>query len=221
MVVDNGSLPSLAAIGVNTATNRVYVSNPDNTPEPTVTVIDGSTNQIIDNIGGFGSDLPGSIAVDSVHNRIYVQTNEERIDVIDGASNEIVQSSQSHLYTGALALNPSSSLIYASSTANGGNAIAVVDGQDLSQLATIDVNVSPPGSIALDPNTAQLFTAGYPGQMDVIHTNNNELWNTVSNANGPLAVDDVNHLIWGVGSIPLQGYPQVITIWHEVGVSAK
>ncbi len=79
-----------AYIAVNPVTNKVYVSNhAGGAPDGTVTVIDGVTNQISKTIYLAG-DLYG-IAVDSVHNRVYVSSiSAARLYVINGATDTLV-----------------------------------------------------------------------------------------------------------------------------------
>jgi DNA-binding beta-propeller fold protein YncE len=75
-----------ADIVVNPVTNKVYVSNHNHgAPYGWVTVIDGNTNQVLRSIP-LGGDLYG-IAVDSVHNRVYVTSiSAARLYVINGST---------------------------------------------------------------------------------------------------------------------------------------
>ncbi|MBK7470247.1 MAG: YncE family protein [Betaproteobacteria bacterium] len=71
-----------SAMAVNTATNRIYVANVD---DSNVTVIDGLTLATSSVPAGTG---PGTLAVNAVTNRIYVANRGSNdVTVIDGATN--------------------------------------------------------------------------------------------------------------------------------------
>jgi uncharacterized repeat protein (TIGR01451 family) len=78
-------------IAVNPANDKVYVANHTGAPTGWVTIIDGTTDQIIKNLNpspdtDHGGDLYG-IAADGVHNRVYVASiSAATLYAIDGAS---------------------------------------------------------------------------------------------------------------------------------------
>ena len=84
-----GTFP--VGVADNRLTNRVYVANLVGQPLPpplieapnTVTVIDGKTNQVVDEIVT-GLDFQIGLAVDEVRNVIYVATLDNGVDVLDG-----------------------------------------------------------------------------------------------------------------------------------------
>lgn len=78
-------------IAVNTANDKVYVANHTGAPTGWVTIIHGTTDQIIKNLNpspdtDHGGDLYG-IAADGVHNRVYVASiSAALVYAIDGAT---------------------------------------------------------------------------------------------------------------------------------------
>lgn len=87
----SGSFDRPREIAVNESNNLVYVTNIRNVISPGyVTVIDGNTNSVIDNIT-VGRD-PRSVAVNSLTNRIYVSAagNDPGLTVIDGSNNSVL-----------------------------------------------------------------------------------------------------------------------------------
>jgi|SRR5579862_782217 len=90
-VIDNISTPQGASqIAVNIATGRVYVAGCNNTGQAcSITVINGTTDQVILNIPVNGSGGIGvqGIAVNPVTNKIFVSDDENyELEVIDGVT---------------------------------------------------------------------------------------------------------------------------------------
>src|SRR5690606_21909227 len=81
--VGNGPL----GVAVNPVTNLVYVAN---SLDDTVTVIDGSTNEVIEAVTvGNG---PYGVAVNPNTNRIYAANYfSNTVTVIDGSTNEVIE----------------------------------------------------------------------------------------------------------------------------------
>jgi DNA-binding beta-propeller fold protein YncE len=74
-------------VAVNSITGKAYIADHDGGVRGWVTVVDGSTDHVIKTVYLSG-DVYG-IAVDSVHNRIYVTSiSAARVYVIDGATDE-------------------------------------------------------------------------------------------------------------------------------------
>jgi YVTN family beta-propeller protein len=72
-------------IAVNPTTNKIYVTNQDSNY---LSVIDGSTNKVINNIK-VGSS-PFNIALNPVNNAIYVANSRSNtVSIVDASSNNI------------------------------------------------------------------------------------------------------------------------------------
>ena len=162
-VVASLPVPGATYIAANSATNRIYVSDSDNT----VRVIDGESNSVIATIS-FSSVLE-ELAVDPVRNLIYVTAvgTPPTIGVIDGATNEIVNTisvSEGQFLVG-LAVDPSLNQIYASDT--GQMKLFVVNGAT----GTVVLGIALPGAgnpkhaalgtghqvLVSDPSTGKIF----------------------------------------------------------------
>ncbi len=90
----------------------IYVVN---SGDETVTVIDGSTNKVIDTITLGGASGPPGIAVNSNTNCIYVPLPfDEKVEVIDGASNGIVETItfEDNISSSGINVNPTTNRIY-------------------------------------------------------------------------------------------------------------
>lgn len=119
-------------IAVNSVTNRVYVSN---LIDNTVSVIDGSSNTVVDTITV--GVVPEQIAVNSSTNMIYVaNSSDNTISAIDG-STDIVIATISSAGTVFLAVNPVTNRIYAGNQV--AQTVTVIDGGTNTVITTIAI----------------------------------------------------------------------------------
>ena len=156
-------LDSPSEIAVNPLTNLLYVTTFDiNTfsSNATVWVIDGNTNEVIQNIS-VGCDP--SIAVDSGINKIYI-TNycNNTVSVIDGNTNEVIQNI-------SVGTNPYSIAVYSGSTNtfnksqkiyvtnSGYNTVSVIDG-NTNEVENYTIG-DHPTSIAVDSHSGRIYIA--------------------------------------------------------------
>jgi YVTN family beta-propeller protein len=107
-------------MAVNPATNRIYVA-PGNPFEGQVTVVDGSTNQVVTNIDIPGSNTTEFVAVDPVRNLVYASdlasdtsSNSGAVAVINGATNTVVTSITVPGEPAGIAVDPRTRDIYVS-----------------------------------------------------------------------------------------------------------
>ncbi len=135
-------------MAVNTATNKIYVSNYPNT----VVVVDGATNHVA--MVDVGS-VPEGIAVNSVTNKIYVANNfSNDVTVIDGATNSTTTVAVGSL-PGPVALDPVVNRVYVVN--NGSDSVTVIDGTTNS---TLQVTVgTDPAAVAVDSATNRIYVA--------------------------------------------------------------
>ena len=152
--------PHLSA--VNPVTNRIYVTNNNNT----VTIIDGGTYSIINtlHVGSDNSTFKHALVVNSVSNKIYV-TNEgdNTITVIDGATNtNRTVTALKHPF--AVAVNSVTNRIYVT---NNDNTVTIIDGATDSIISTLAVgsdNASFKQALVVNQVTNKIY---------VINGNNN------------------------------------------------
>lgn len=106
----------------NPNTNKIYVSNQQSN---TVSVINGSTNNVIKTIP---VNNPTDIKANPVTNMIYVGSFESHsVSVIDGSTDTIVNTVSNIGPVWGLGINPDTNLIYAADYGNG-NGIYVING---------------------------------------------------------------------------------------------
>ena len=149
-----GSYPF--AIGLNMATNKVYVSN---SASDSVTVIDGVTNTT--STVPVGSN-PTCIAVNQTTNRIYVmnQAVDGTISVIDGATDTVVDSIFAGSSPTLIAVDPAENILFAVAESNNKYTVynptlyAIDGGTDEISLV---VTPAKPSSMVANPVSGQLY----------------------------------------------------------------
>ena len=158
-----GNSPSDVAI--NSATNMMYVTNMRSN---TVSVIDGKTDRVvagsIDNqnqlplLSGFKVDTgPLRLAVNPNTNKIYVIYEfSNKVSVIDGTTDRIVDTITLDNVTNAIAVNPTTNMIYVANRDAG--TISIVDGKTDKMVAKIHDGNSPIG-LTVNPNTDIVYIA--------------------------------------------------------------
>jgi len=156
-------------------TNKIYVSNLGLGITPgKLSVIDGSTNDIIDTITvGLGTS---QVAFDQNTNRIYVANQgSATVSVIDGSTNSVIAeipvgiTSRSSPFKPVV--NPNTSLIYV--TNQGDVTVSVIDGvpgspTENTVIAEIPVEITPSG-IDIDTTLNKIYVAnGFSSTVSVI-----------------------------------------------------
>jgi YVTN family beta-propeller protein len=109
----NGHLPT--AVGVNSQTNRIYVSNHDS---DNVSVIDGAGDSVIATIGV--GDEPWGVGVNSQTNRIYVSNwFSDNVSVINGSGDSVIATIGVGDRPEGVGVNPQTNRIYVGCYYNG------------------------------------------------------------------------------------------------------
>lgn len=184
---------SFVGIGVNAKTNIIYAA--DN-PYDRIVVIDGATNAFTTTITGI--PVPTNLAVNPSTNKIYVQSNNQDIFVINGKTNATSKSFRPcGTYTMAnfpqgtitpldVAVNPVTNMAYVSCVKSfkmqGGTYqsvsayVAVIDGSTdtVMQNVTLAGNNEWPSGIRVNPDTNRIYVGGSPSAY-VIDGNTNLL----------------------------------------------
>lgn len=161
-------------LAVNPATNRIYIAaaNPN---QGEVTVIDGSTNQVITNIDISGSNFTALVAVDPLHNLVYATDENNTGDpngvvaVISGATNTVTDNIVVPGEPTQIAVNPVSRLLY---VANGTlNEVQIINGAT-NQLTPTTIPVGQePTYATLDRSHSLLYvTNSFSETVSVIRT---------------------------------------------------
>ena len=186
------------AIAVNRKTNRIYVAN-EGGFETRVSVIDGSTDTLLENVSGFVNPL--GVAVNIATNMVYVTNTDGSVGVMDGATNTVVTTIPSafSFASGAIgsAVNPQTNLIYI------GGLFAqyeVIDGSTNTVLSTINLPGSTlTGGFAVDQNLNRLYVVDQNTfVLYVIDATTNQLITTVAGGfSSPnyVCVNPQNHVL--------------------------
>jgi YVTN family beta-propeller protein len=147
------------SITMNQFTNKMYVTN---WRFNTISVIDGSTDTVIDNITNIG-EKPGALAIDPILNRLYVSNyGSNTVSVID-TSNDRLVTTISHVGKNPadIAIDTheveSNNLIFVANY--GSNTISVINGLNYAVVANITNVGEKPGVLAIDPVINRLYIA--------------------------------------------------------------
>ena len=142
-------------VAVNPATNLVYVDS-----FTKIWVIDGAMNTVTTSIP-LSDIYPGTTVVNPVTNRIYVgRVSGSGVAIIDGASNEVIDSVPMGYWPRFMAVNPSTNRIYAHANSDFPyfySRLYVIDGSTGSVAATITDIVT--GGVAANPTTNHIYFA--------------------------------------------------------------
>jgi len=149
---------SPAAVAVNQATNKIYVTN---SASKSVTVIDGGTNSTTTVPVGL---TPIAVAVNSVTNKIYVANRGNAlmnirgsVTVIDGATNSTATVTDPNAtFPSAVAVNPLTNRIYVT---NSSHNVTVIDGDTNSTTTVTDPNAAFPVAVAVNLVTNKIYVA--------------------------------------------------------------
>lgn len=147
--------PTGSQIGVNPATNLVYVTRVGD-----LLIIDGVTNEALESISGAGGS---GAAVNPATSTIYVAgAGKDRVIddvvVVDGASRMVKATIPTGVITAwvnAVGVNPNTNRVYVPTQ----NGIAVIDGATNVVMATIPVD-GYLSALAVSPSTNRIYTIG-------------------------------------------------------------
>jgi YVTN family beta-propeller protein len=150
--------PRPARVAVNPDTNQVYVTSRGNVPATpgTVTVIDATTQSVLRAIALSAVDPaaePSGVAVNPITNRVYVALASGKLLIIDGDTDQVLQSIPPPQAGGldAVAVNPATNNVFVASST--GSSVFVYDA-DMSRWShTLAVGAGWPRGIAVNPLT--------------------------------------------------------------------
>ncbi|MBG9578340.1 hypothetical protein ABE42_03665, partial [Bacillus thuringiensis] len=120
------------SIGINSASQRAYISNSSST-SGSISRINTTTDAIIDTIS---ISNPAGVAVNTLTNKIYVASTDGDISVIDGSRNTVIETIPLGVNSRELAVNPfptfflsnfAATLLYTTLGNLTGNRVAVID----------------------------------------------------------------------------------------------
>ncbi|WP_435010860.1 YncE family protein [Tundrisphaera lichenicola] len=145
------------SLGINRLSNTIYVANEGNGSGTTLSVINGYTNAIIQDIHvGTG---PNGVAVNSHTNRIYTANGTSNtVSVVDGSTNTVIATIPVGFRPLDVAVNVLANKIYVSNSAD--DTMSVIDGETNVVIDTIPVGKTPRG-ISIDEISNQVYLANY------------------------------------------------------------
>jgi DNA-binding beta-propeller fold protein YncE len=181
-VTDNISLGidlSLAYIGLNEITNKIYVVA---LLSETMTVIDGSTHTVQATIN-FPSVIAG-VEVNETNNKIYVSNNASTgLYVVDGVTNTIQPSllpTSPNSNPNYIAFDEGQQIAYVANAAGSINVVDVTLGTLLNTISIPSASFQPNG-MTLDPIAQKLYiTSQLTTQVFVINTISQTVSNTIN-----------------------------------------
>ncbi|WLR42479.1 hypothetical protein LC087_17555 [Bacillus carboniphilus] len=150
----------------------LYVTNSESND---VSVIDASTNMVIDTITGITN--PTGIAANTETGLVYVANNDFFLSVIDATTNLIINTitAGDGVFIFGIAVNESENLIYLANTGTNviGNTVTVVDGTSNLIIDTVTVSdnvIEPaePNGIAVDQQRNLIYVTSTIGIVSVI-----------------------------------------------------
>lgn len=150
-------------IAVNPSTNRIYAAvQPANNGTPTVAVIDGSSNTVIDSISV--SQGVGEIAVNLTTNRVYTSGCSSQgcvVTVIDGAADTVTATIPITKNQGigiqGIAVNPVTNRIYVSDATD--TRVDVINGATNKVVGSFSFEGAQPLGLAVDFGTDEIAVA--------------------------------------------------------------
>ena len=185
-------------IAVNSFTNRVYVSDYDDSEE---VVIDGSTDQIAARVN-LNSGLPVGVAVDVATNQVWVALDgpQAKIDIINGATNTLRGSvivGNGDAFIPNLAINSTTRRVYVCSSSPSG--LYVVDASSHKTIATLPFGQFT-NDVGIDTLSNLIFvTDGNANTVTVVDGSTNQIVSTVQlNGSFPsgVAANPVTKLVY-------------------------
>jgi len=197
--VDKRTISGSYGYGVasNLVTNKMYVTNGLQSGNGAVAVRDITNNETLIRTISVGN-LPMSVAVNSVTNRIYV-INADGVSVLDGANNDaVLRTITVGTSPKSVAVNTVTNRIYV--TNNGGGTVSVLDGNSNDAVVRTITVGSAPWGVAVNTATNRIYVANYStSTISVLDgANNDAVLRTINVGTNPtnVAVNATTNLIY-------------------------
>jgi len=185
----------------DSANGYIYVTN---VGSDNVSVINGSTNNVIASIGvGVGSS-PDGAAFDSANGYIYVtNVGSDNVSVINGATNKVIASIGVGVAPDGAAFDSANGYIYVANFRSG--SVSVINGATNKVIASIGVGVAPDGAAFDSANGYIYVTKQYSNSVSVINGATNKVIASIGVGSSPggAAFDSANGYIYVTNSASL------------------
>ncbi len=194
----NGFGPSV--IGINPATNRIYIGN---SRSENISVIDGSSNKVIDTTTIVQNKLsicpPDDIGVNSNANRIYVtidfcrdrdtiESSDFPIIIIDGFSNEVVDSIEIEADVNLIAVDSNANLLYALSS----NSAIVINALTKEIVGELDIKGK---AIGINQLTQRVYIAT-DEDVKIVDGTSRQVIDSINLSSNAIGIDHLNSKIY-------------------------
>ena len=169
-------------VGVNSTTNRVYVTN---STGKNVSVINGSTNTVVATVG-VGSG-PIGVGVNPTTNMVYVaNTWSNNVSVINGSTNKVVATVGVGSGPYGVGVNSTTNRVYVSNSHS--TTVSVINGSTNKVVAKVGVGSRPYG-VGVNSTTNRVYVANVDSKkVSVINGSTNTVVATVGVGSGPSGV---------------------------------
>ncbi len=180
-------------IGVNPATNRIFVLNLAN---GNILVIDGFTNKTIEEFT-IEADIR-SVAINHISNQIYIASNhpDNNIIVVDGSTYKVVGVIE---VIGAtleeIEVNPVANFIYVINTPS--DSVSIIDASAGKVVETVGIGFVPLYA-GVNKSSNKVYIAGVTNKVVVINGTDNTKIKTIKVGNRPggISVDNITNKIY-------------------------
>ena len=175
-------------IGVNPNTDIIYVADSGHYDASlhfvcgsTVSVIDGSTNSVVNTIQV--GNCPDAIGVNLNTNIVYVTNQSNAVNVINGTTDNVVGVIPVGSHPSGVGVNLGTNMIYVTNLLS--NTVTVVNGKTNTVVGTVEVGSSPSG-ISVNANTNKIYVENWDSNtVSVIDGSTNSVVNTIQVGTGP------------------------------------
>ncbi len=179
-----GNSNGYVLIGLNDVTHKIYAANSDDT----VSVIDTTTNTVIDTIPVTGG--PDGVAVNSATDTIYVGGAGSVLAVIDGATDTVTDYVTVGIGAISVAADPAHDLVYTANSADG--TVSVVDTSTNAVTYTVPLPAGNPQGVVADPATGKAYVSASDGNVYVLDGLTGTITATITGGSAPYA-GAINH----------------------------
>jgi len=169
-------------VGVNTATNKIYVANAN---DDTVSVIDGSTDTVVDTVAV--GDSPEGVGVNTATNKIYVaNAGDDTVSVIDGSTDTVIDTVTVGDSPFGVGVNTATNKIYVANVFD--DTVSVIDGSTDTVVDTVTVGDGPFG-VGVNTATNKIYVSNFSDDtVSVIDGSTDTVVDTVAVGDVPFGV---------------------------------
>lgn len=188
--VGTGKTPS--ALAYDAQNNNIYVANQGSN---SVTVINGSTNRVIDTLNvGRG---PTALAFDSVNGNMYVANAfSHNLSVINSTTENISDTIPVGTFPDGISVDPLNNMIYVAN--RNASTVSIINGTSGNDFLTI-ASGKYPSAVAFDPQNRYMYVTNFgSNSTSIINTTSDRIVGSFKVGTGPQGItyDPYNHHLY-------------------------